>query len=659
LVKGANRGLNIFTYLCREASKITESSLSDLKTREWWVETEELRRRQFIEMLGLEKYWDERCGNMDPPNARITGVLERPDYRVEKIYFESLPKLYVTGNLYIPREAERSSPAVLYLCGHSQNQLFHYQAHARKFAQLGFITLIIETIQKGEVPGIHHGTYHYGFFHWYSMGYTPAGVEVWNAVRAIDLLQSRSDVDWNRIGVTGISGGGAISWFTAAVDSRVKVVAPVCATATIASHVTKRTIEGHCDCMFWINNYMWDLTDIGALIAPRPLLIASGERDWIFDINSVRLIYSKLKKLYALLNAPENILLVETPGGHAYHEYSRRKIFWWFLRHLKNPDISFEEVGDIDESPEGQEPYGELRVFGSSYPCDERVYTVHEWFTKRAEPPEIKDQNDLYKYKQSLRCALLEKTFTAFPKENCDLRVEVELEQESSQWLGYRVGYTPEEPWRLHIHIVRPANISGSLPLLIFLARNSRNLYFGDELLRGMSPNWARAIVEVRGIGETSWSPDLQWFIRRAAMLTGRTIASMRVYDAIRSIEALSSFNWVDKGRIAIMGSGEMAVIALYTALLAGNLFAAILHNPPPSHLIPSNSDGTGPSIEMLNCLKYTDLPYLAASLWPTHLIFLGPRPREYSWTEEIYEKMGPPGRLLHIKGLHQLDREL
>ena len=651
--------MNIFSYLCREAVKTTEKSLADLRSQNWWIETEKVRRKKFVEMLGLEGYWSEDHGDRTPPNVKVTGVLERDDYRIEKIFFESLPKLYVTGNLYIPKGLRQPSPAVLYLCGHSRDQLYHYQAHARKFTQLGFITLIIETIQKGEVPGIHHGVYHYGFFHWYSLGYTPAGVEVWNAIRAIDLLQSRDDVDPRCIGVTGISGGGAISWFTAAVDGRVKASAPVCGTATIASQVVKRTVEGHCDCMFWINNYMWDLTDVGALIAPRPLLIASGERDWIFDIESVRLIYNRLKKLYALLGAPENIMLVETPGGHAYHEISRRKIFYWFLKHLKGVDASLEEVGDIDESPERQEPYEKLRVFDGSPPGDERVYTVHEWFIKRAEPPKIENQENLRRYKQWLKNILLEKTFTAFPKEQCDLRVEIESVRESLPWLGYRIGYTPEEPWRLHIHVIRPAKTQEPLPLLVFFARNSRNLYFGDEMLSGLNPSWARAIVEVRGIGETSWSPDFQWFIRRAAMLTGRTIASMRVYDAIRSIEALSSLGWVDEDRIALMGSGEMAAVVLYTALLKEGLSAVILHNPPPTQLAPSNPDGTDRPIEMLNCLKYTDLPYLAGALWPTNIVFLGPRPKEYRWTEEIYEKLGLPGTVTHIKNISQWNRTL
>lgn len=640
--------MNIFEYLCREARKITENSLKDPKDRSYWVETSEERRRQFIDMLGLTEYLH---GGRPPVKPVVTGILKRSGYRVEKLYFQSLPGLYVTGNLYVPEPLEKPAPAVLYLCGHSFHQKHHYQAHARRFAQLGFVTLIVETIQKGEIRGHHHGVYHMGWFNWYSLGYTPAGVEVWNAVRAIDFLQSRPEVEPSRIGVTGISGGGAMSWFTAAVDERVKVAAPVCGTATIESHVCKRTIEGHCDCMFWINSHLWDLTDVGALIAPRPLLIASAERDWIFDIESVRLIYRKLKRLYEILDAPDNILLVETPGGHSYHERSRRMIFKWFIKHLKGVDVSLDEVGDVDESPSTQEPLENLRVF-DRLPPDERVTTVQEWFVKPAQPPKIETAEELMTYRRKLVERLMENTFGAFPKEVPDLQVEVELTQQDGGTLGYLIGFTSEEGLRLHMHVLRPLDSPKETPTLVFPARTARTLNFGDELVQGLDASWARAFVELRGTGENSWSQDLQWFIRRAAMLTGRTIASMRVYDLLRAIDALTSLDWVDKRRIALMGSGENAVIALYTALLRGDVSAVILHDPPATQNTRSSPDGSGPAIEMLNCLRYTDLPYVAGLLWPTQLVFLGPRPESYAWAEKLYLKLGAPGVVRHVKTL-------
>ncbi|MEM3545978.1 MAG: acetylxylan esterase [Candidatus Bathyarchaeia archaeon] len=645
--------MNIFEYLCREARKITERSLSDLKSREYWFETEFERRRLFIDMLGLSEYFNRKH---EPVTPIITGVIQRNEYRIEKLYYQSLPGLYVTGNLYIPEDLDKPAPAILYLCGHSFNQKHAYQAHARKFVQLGFVTMIIETIQKGEIRGHHHGTYHYGWFNWYSLGYTPAGVEVWNAVKAVDILQSKPEVDPDNIGVTGISGGGAMSWFTAAVDTRIKAVAPVCGTATIESHVCKRTLEGHCDCMFWINNYMWDLTDVGALIAPRPLLIASTEGDWIFDIESVRLVYRKLKKLYEILQKPENITLVETPGGHGYTEKSRMAVFQWFLKHLKGVETPL-EVGDIDESPTSQETIETLRVF-NRIPEDEKVTIVQNWFIKTAKPPEINNARELENYRERLIQILMEKTFSAFPRKPCNLNFKIDLKQEDGNWLGYLISFTSEEDWRLHMQIIKHSKAPEPTPILLVLNRSAKTLNFHwveEPSVSGLSTSWARAFLEVRGVGETSWAQDLQWLIRRAAPLTGRTIASMRVYDVLRAIEALKSISWIDSKRIGIMGSGEMSVPALYAALLAKDVYTVVLNNPPQSQNVASNPDGSGPVIEMLNCLRYTDLPYVAGLLWPTHIVFLGPRPETYTWAEELYVRLGPPGSVRRVKNLSEL----
>ena len=638
--------MHIVEYLCREARRITESSLSELRDRDYWIRSRRERWRMLIEMLSLEEYLDG--GARGVPEHEVTGVVERDGYRVEKLYFESMPGLYVTGTLYVP-DGRGAKPAVLYLCGHALDQKHHYQIHGHKLAKLGFVTLIVESIQRGEVRGHHHGTYHYGWFHWYSLGYTPAGVEVWNAVRAIDLLQRLPHVNGDRIGATGISGGGAMTWFTAAVDERIKAAAPVCSTGTIESHVCKRTLDHHCDCMFWINSYMWDMADVGALIAPRPLLIASASRDWIYDVDSVKVVYEKLKRLYELLGAPENLRLVVTPGGHSYHEESRVAIYAWFLKHLMGVEPSVEELREFDREPVDLIPSSELRVF-REVPRDERVSTVHEWFVRPAEAPEINSAEDFEEFKRRALERLRRRTFTAFPEEPCNLDVRVELVQESEEWLGYRISFTPEEGWRLHMQVLRPKGAEPPVPLLAFIARSARTLTFGDELLRGLDPRWARAFIEVRGVGETSWGSDMQWFVRRAAMLVGRTLASMRIYDALRALEALGALGWVDGRRIAIMGSGEMSVVAVYAALLHGGVAALVLHDPPPSHNVPSNPDGSGPAAELLNVLKILDLPVAAGLLWPAELVFLGPRPSTYAWTEELYRRLGPPGRVCHVK---------
>jgi cephalosporin-C deacetylase-like acetyl esterase len=168
-------------------------------------------RGQLFEMLGLSPL-PERTDL----GVVVTGVVEHEEFSVEKLHFQSLPGLYVTANFYLPKTRNGPLPSILYVCGHSRvvkdgvsfGNKAGYQHHGAWFARHGYACLTIDTVQLGEIEGLHHGTYREGLWWWNSRGYTPAGVEAWNSMRAVDYLQSRPEVDPTRMGVTGRSGGG-------------------------------------------------------------------------------------------------------------------------------------------------------------------------------------------------------------------------------------------------------------------------------------------------------------------------------------------------------------------------------------------------------------------------------------------------------------------
>ena len=205
-----------------------------------------------------------------PLKATITGTLKGDGFVVDMLHYQSMPRLYVTGNLYRPSQVETGQrlPAVFYVCGHSSGgrngSKAPYQSPGIWFARHGYICLVVDTLQLGEIAAIHHGTYREGRWWWHSRGYTPAGVECLNGIRGIDYLVSRPDVDPERIAVTGISGGGAATFWIAAADERVKVAVPVSGMADLPSYVTNRVINGHCDCMFLYNTFRWPWTRIAA-----------------------------------------------------------------------------------------------------------------------------------------------------------------------------------------------------------------------------------------------------------------------------------------------------------------------------------------------------------------------------------------------------------
>ena len=630
---------NIRAYLSEVAAEITDNSLANIRSVSDWEYVRDQRHREFIEMIGIQDYYYSDRTDL---NVKYTGTIPQDGYRIEKLYYESLPGLYVPANLYIPDNTEQPKAAILYVCGHSPTQKVRYQPYPAKLAKLGFVTLIIETIQWGEVRGEHWGCYANGWFDWYSRGYNPGGVELWNAIRGLDLLASRPEVDTDRLGVTGISGGGSQSWYIAAADPRIKAVAPVCGASTLKAQVGKRTVDGHCDCMMPINTYQEDFTDIGALISPRPLLIGQANRDGMNTIESVRELYAVIKKMYDLYKVPENISLVETPGGHSYHKISREKIHSFFLKHLMGKEISPEDAGDIDLEPETQLPGETLKVYVDGIPKNDRTTTIQNTFIQLPEPPEIVNKNDLFSYRDKVKDFLKEKTFGAFPGKKVPFDAKMEFRSLDGGKYGWNIhSFVPEKGWRLKADFHWRQDTAQRKPLLIVLKNYDEERWESEAFVSEMGTHRNIVYFEPRGIGETGWDPGLQWHVRRAAAWTGRTIASMQVYDLLRCIEYCRTLPEVDPTKISIAAQNENTVVALYAALMDGNCDQLILKNPPATQNAASRKDGKGEAIEMLNCLRVTDVYQLPALVYPAKITLLGEVPESYQYAEKIINHLG------------------
>ncbi len=199
--RGAPGDGMIQAYLARAAEKIESDFLAGVTTGQEWDQRRAEYRAEYLYMLGLVP-WPEET----PLRATVTGTLPRDGYMVDMIHYQSRPRLYVTGNLYRPAGVPpgRRLPAVLYVCGHWNQGRFGNktacQSHGIWLAKHGYICLVVDSLQLGEIAAIHHGTYSEGRWWWHSRGYTPAGVECWNGIRGIDYLvgraERRSTADW-------------------------------------------------------------------------------------------------------------------------------------------------------------------------------------------------------------------------------------------------------------------------------------------------------------------------------------------------------------------------------------------------------------------------------------------------------------------------------
>ncbi|MBL7697863.1 MAG: acetylxylan esterase, partial [Chitinophagaceae bacterium] len=627
------------SYLIQKASEITYSS-DTVSTLQAWETIRPQRYREFIEMMGIDRFLpDSLHSNL---NVQITGIIQKDGYRIEKLYFEPLPKLFIRGNLYIPDSVTTPRPAILYASGHAIDQKGRYQAHPVKFAKLGFVCLLFETIQFGEVWGEHWGPVRNGWFNWYSRGYNPGGVELWNGIRAIDLLCSRKEVDTSKIGVTGISGGGSQSWYIAAADPRVKAAAPVCGAGTLSDHVLHRTVDGHCDCMMPNNIYQQDFKDIGALIAPRPLLIAQADQDPMYRMGAVKELAGQVHKMYNLYGQPNNVQLVQTPGEHSYHAVSRKNIFAFFLRHLAGKNVSPDEAGDIDTVAAHNATPGELRVYVNGLPKNDRTKTIQHTFTARAAAPVIHSKSALDSFAAGVRKFLVEKTFRAFPADTIPFDPKLEITGMNDPHSGNRIfSFNTEKGWRLKTDVNWFKDSVAKKPLVIVLRNYDEERWGGEAFASQIDSGRNVAYIELRGVGETGWEPSFNWHLRRAAAWTGRTIPSMQVYDLLRAINFYRTLPNVDANNISIAAQREMSVIALYAAFLDGKCAGVIIKDPIATQDRTSPVDGKDVPVEMLNCLQVTDVNQLPALILPARTRFMGNVPVTYNWSKEVIKKFG------------------
>ncbi|QDV69345.1 Alpha/beta hydrolase family protein [Rosistilla carotiformis] len=388
----------IDAYLAQRTATVESRCLTEPLTGEQWNAQRPELERQLRDMLGLNP-WPERT-DLKPT---IVDRTEYDGYAVERIHFQSRPGLYVSANLYLPSAGEGPFPTILYVCGHarvkedgvSYGNKVGYHHHGVWFARHGYVCMMIDTIQLGEIEGIHHGTYSKGMWWWASRGYTPAGVEAWNSMRALDYLETRPEVDAKRFGVTGRSGGGSYSWWTAAIDQRIKAVVPVAGITDMRNHVVDGCIEGHCDCMFMVNRFGWDFATVAAMIAPRALLFANSHRDRIFPLDGVIRTYQKTTKVYEALGALDNVAVHITEGPHKDTQALRVGAFAWFEKHLKNSTDEMEEVARKVHEPQ------QLQVYVDGIPADQRVTDVQEWFVPAATAAALPTDNAAWAKRQA------------------------------------------------------------------------------------------------------------------------------------------------------------------------------------------------------------------------------------------------------------------
>ncbi len=670
-------------YFAHQVQLLAQRCLQQVQSAQKWPQLRQKYRQQLLEMLGL---WP--LPPRTPLRAQVTGKIATEQFVVEKVHFQSMPGLYVTGNLYIPR-GKGPFPAVLYVCGHSRvkkgnisyGNKVAYQHHGIWFAQNGYVCLMIDSLQLGEIEGLHHGTYgvrrggkwHYRWW-WFSLGYTPAGVEAWNCVRALDYLQSRPEVDPKRIGVTGRSGGGAYSWWITAIDPRIRVAVPVAGITDLEDHVVHGTVEGHCDCMFMVNTYRWDYPQVAALAAPRPLLIANTDKDGIFPLRGVMNVYWRVRRVYSLLGALDRVGLQISEGPHRDIQELQVAAFRWFDRFLQNRRDPVPQVASKLFQPE------QLRVF-QQLPSDQINTRVDHLFIRRPQARLPKDQRDWEQMCKHWTTGLKSKTFRGWPRQPVPLHPEVLFSKRQGPLHLIVLQFQSQAEVPLPVFVLARQAQTGSAPPLgdqvefhllgaeqwsqwkAALALRFPKAPFLENATQQteaafparVSPGQVHVLVLTRGVGPTAWNPQERHHIQilRRFYLLGQTWEGMRTWDLLRTLELFGHPELhkllaarglkLQPEQFVLRAQGQEAALALYGALFfSGSVPLRLeLEQMPSSHM-------GGP--QLLNVLQVLDLPQtlaLVAARHPVRLLCKDPAPWRYA--RQVAQRLQWPSDQLQL----------
>ncbi|WP_425618419.1 alpha/beta hydrolase family protein [Anatilimnocola sp. NA78] len=653
-------------YFAAETARLQAACLTPIPAADQWNEQKPELRRQLHEMLGL-----------DPLPARtdlqpvITGKVEHEEFTVEKLHFQSSPGLYVTGNLYVPKKIDKPLPAVLYVCGHGQvkkngiayGSKTHYQHHGAWFARNGYVCLTIDTLQLGEIEGIHHGTYRYGLWWWLNRGYTPAGVEAWNCIRALDYLQSRKEVDGEKMGVTGRSGGGAYSWWIAALDDRIQCAVPTAGITDMQNYVTDGAVEGHCDCMFMVNTYQWDYPQVAALVAPRALLIANTDRDPIFPLDGVYRTFLKVRPLYATLGVKDNVGLNITFGGHNDTQDLQVHAFRWFNKHLKGVDGQVTKITEKFFEPE------QLKVF-DKLPEDERNTKIHETFVPAAPEYAVPQTAEEWtKQKTDWTQFLKEKSFRAWPELSKPNVKEISsTEKEGIRLTTYE--FISQEHIPLQLFVLQRADLKQP-EINVLNVLDDRSWTEFMSLLRGafaeefeLEPAepgaddnwqstkqmltrfpWAMSYVAPRGVGPTAFdqSEKKQVQNRRRFYLLGQTLDGMQTLDIVSAMRACQSLEALKDSSLWLQSNRVMGGNTLYAAIMHPGAKRIDLYDLPTTHR-------DGPIY--LNVSRKLEMPHAVALAAEKTQVILYQDAAGFEWPQQLADNLSWGKKQLQFRKL-------
>ena len=566
-----------------------------------------------------------------PLKARVTGIVQRDQYRIEKVIFESRPGFLVTANLYLP-SGRGKFPGVVGTCGHSRNGKAEraYQSFAQGLARQGYAVLLYDPIGQGErlqyvdaqlksTVGIGVREHLMGGNQQFLIGQFFGSWRAWDGIRALDYLLTRDEIDPRHLGVTGNSGGGTMTTWLCGVESRWTMAAPSCFVTSFQRNVENELPADTEQCPPRAIALGLDHFDFLAAMAPKPVIILAKEKDY-FDARGAEFAYQRLRHLYSLFGQEQNISLFIGPTYHGYSQENREAMYRWFNRATevsnvrKEPALKMEDDATLQCTPRGQ-----VAAMGSR-----PIYSFTKDTSQQLGKQRAQTQQPL---SQRIRKAL--KLPARQPAKPRDYRV-LRARRDRKYPLPHALTYAVQVEKGIQIpvcrlfaerHYSRPPATKGQ-PVTLYVSHHS-----GDAELREAS--WLRKIVDsaakrpfysmdVRGTGESQPNTcgedsflqpyGCDYFYAIHALMLDDSYAAQKTRDVL---SVLSWLRELGHRQIRLVANGWGTVPAVLASVLDDTVTAVTLKSPLDSfsRLAESREYDWPLSSFVPDVLKHFDLP--------------------------------------------------
>jgi cephalosporin-C deacetylase-like acetyl esterase len=566
--------INHLTNQARDYYEIRDREIAKLKTRSEWMKRQAFVKDKIMELVGP---FPERT----PLNPKITGTIRKEGYRVDKIVFEAMPGYYVTGCIYVPDGIKGKIPAILNVCGHNPDafRMAIYQVINYNLVKKGMIVFAIDPPGQAEhvqyfdkeknTSSIGYSVIEHMYFgnQCFLTGSCAARYFIWEGISGIDYLISRKDVDPERIGVTGWSGGGQVTSYLSAFDGRVKVSIP-CS----GSIINRRLLEtkGIQDAeSFFIHGLANGITfeDLIEVRAPKPTLMTFTSRDEYLTIQSQQAAYSEAKVAYRALGNEDNLKVSEDDSKHWMTPKIRYDMYSFFMKH-------FNLSGDPSELEAEIIPAEELKVTPTgqiltSYGGD-MIFDVNKRDGEKLITDLQRSRKDIGTHINNVRIRAKEISGFIDPAgETIQPFLNGRYQRD-----GYSVGkyaIMGEGDYAIPILLFLPDDNKDKHPALVYLHSKGKisEAKPGGEIEKLVRKGYVVAAADVIGIGETKNTVTNRQGTADAgstAIIIGRSVVGLQAADIIRVVNYLKTCSQVDPVKIGAIGINEMCMPLMHAA---------------------------------------------------------------------------------------------